>query len=172
MAWDEETRQLQARAALMRRLEPEFPDLSDVALQANVQEWLAPYLAGCTRLAEAGKLDLMAILRDRLGHAHAARLERDLPSHLNLPGGRAQIDYTQPEPVASARAQAFYGMRETPKLAGGRLPLKLALLSPAQRPIAITGDIGGFWKNGWADARKDMRGRYPKHHWPEDGGAG
>jgi len=85
-----------------------------------------------------------------------------------LPGGRAGIDYTQPEPVAAARAQAFYGMRETPKLAGGRVPLKLALLSPAQRPVAITGDIAGFWRTGWADVRKDMRGRYPKHPWPED----
>ena len=69
--------------------------------------------------------------------------------------------------VASARAQAFYGLTETPRLAGGRVPLRLALLSPAGRPVAVTGDLGGFWRGAWADVRRDMRGRYPKHDWPE-----
>jgi ATP-dependent helicase HrpB len=73
-------------------------------------------------------------------------------------------------PLASARAQAFYGMTGTPKLAGGRIPLQLALLSPAGRPIAVTADLAGFWRGGWADARRDMRGRYPRHPWPEDPG--
>jgi len=169
--WTETARQLQARAARLRALDPDFPDLSDETLIAEVQDWLTPYLAGCSRLTDAAKLDLHAIFRDRLGHTNATRLDKDLPTHLTLPGGRALIDYTQPEPTASARAQAFYGLRETPKLAQGRIPLKLALLSPAQRPIAITGDIATFWKSGWPDARKDMRGRYPRHNWPEDGGA-
>ncbi|MBV8870018.1 MAG: ATP-dependent helicase HrpB, partial [Acetobacteraceae bacterium] len=85
-----------------------------------------------------------------------------------LPGGRATVDYTQPVPLASARAQAFYGLRATPRLAGGKVGLSLALLSPAGRPIAVTGDIAAFWRGGWGDARRDMRGRYPKHAWPED----
>jgi ATP-dependent helicase HrpB len=107
------------------------------------------------------------LLRGMLSWEQAARLDRDLPPHLVLPGGRAPIDYTQPVPSAAARAQAFYGLSHTPHLAGGRIKLQLSLLSPAGRPIAITGDLGGFWQGAWADVRRDMRGRYPKHAWPE-----
>ena len=103
-----------------------------------------------------------------IGWERASRLDRELPTHLALPGGRAAVDYTQPVPTASARAQAFYGLAEAPRLAGGRVPLQLALLSPAGRPIAITADLGGFWRGAWADARRDMRGRYPRHNWPEN----
>ena len=112
-----------------------------------------------------------AILRGMLGWERAARLDRELPTHLALPGGRAPVDYTGPVPVASARAQAFYGLRATPLLAGGRVPLQLALLSPAGRPVAITADLAGFWRGAWVDVRKDMRGRYPRHDWPDDPGA-
>jgi ATP-dependent helicase HrpB len=118
-------------------------------------------------LSDVAALDLHAILRGVLGWRHAERLDRDLPTHLALPGGRAAVDYGQPVPLASARAQAFYGLAATPRLAGGRVPLQLALLSPAGRPIAITADLAGFWRGAWADARKDMRGRYPRHDWPE-----
>ena len=86
----------------------------------------------------------------------------------DLPGGQAAVDYTAPVPIAAARAQHFYGLAETPKLAGGRVPLRLSLLSPAGRPIALTADIAGFWRGAWADARRDMRGRYPRHNWPEN----
>jgi ATP-dependent helicase HrpB len=91
-----------------------------------------------------------------------------LPTHLALPGGRAAVDYTQPVPLAEARAQAFYGLTHTPRLAEGRVDLRLALLSPAGRPVAITADLAGFWLGAWADVRKDMRGRYPRHQWPEN----
>src|SRR4029079_16385719 len=94
--------------------------------------------------------------------------DRELPTHLPLPRGRAAVDYTQPVPLAEARAQHFYGLRETPKLAGGRAELRLALLSPAGRPAAITADLAAFWRGAWADVRKDLRGRYPKHHCPDD----
>ena len=152
-------------------MEPDadWPDLSDAGLKAGVQDWLTPYLTGMARLADVDKLDLHAILRGLVPWALAARLDRDLPTHLDLPTGRAAIDYAQSPPLASAKAQAFYGMATTPLLAGGRVPLRLALLSPAGRPIAVTADLGGFWKGAWADARRDMRGRYPKHNWPEDG---
>ena len=171
LPWTDSTRQLQARVALLRAIEPDagWPDLTDAALKASVRHWLPPYLAGVTRLADVARLDLHAILRDRLSWDLASRLDRELPSHLALPGGRAAIDYTQAPPLASAKAQAFYGIASTPLLAGGRLKLRLALLSPAGRPIAVTADLGGFWKGAWADARRDMRGRYPKHRWPEDG---
>lgn len=172
LPWTDATRQLQARVALMEGVEPGvgWPDLTDATLKATVQEWLTPYLAGVTRLSDLEKLDLHAILRGMMSWDMAARLDRDLPTHLALPTGRAGIDYTEAPPLASAKAQAFYGMAATPPLANGRIPLRLALLSPAGRPIAVTADLGGFWKGAWADARRDMRGRYPKHRWPEDGG--
>ena len=165
--WTEAARQLQARAAWLRGIDPAVPDLSDAALAANVAEWLQPHLVGTAKLADAAALDLVALLRGRLGWEGASRLDRDLPTHLALPGGRAAIDYTQPVPVASARAQAFYGQATTPVLAGGRVKLQFALLSPAGRPVAITADLAGFWGGAWADVRRDMRGRYPRHDWPE-----
>ncbi|MBV8913549.1 MAG: ATP-dependent helicase HrpB, partial [Acetobacteraceae bacterium] len=169
LPWTEAARQLQARAALWRAsVDPATPDLSDEALAATTADWLAPYLQSVSRLAGVGTLDLHRMLQAMLGWERTTRLDRELPTHLALPGGRAAIDYTQPIPTASARAQAFYGLDATPTLAGGRIPLQLSLLSPAGRPIAITADLGGFWRGAWADARRDMRGRYPRHDWPEN----
>ena len=169
LPWSEAARQLQARVAVMRGIEPDagWPDLSDEALVAGVTAWLEPAIGGMSRLDELGRLDLVAVLRGLLRWQLAQRLDEALPTHLALPGGRAAVDYTEAVPVASARAQAFYGVGETPVLAGGRVPLRLALLSPAGRPVAITGDLAGFWRSGWADVRRDMRGRYPKHDWPD-----
>ncbi|HTR17149.1 MAG TPA: ATP-dependent helicase HrpB [Acetobacteraceae bacterium] len=172
LPWTEAIRQLQARAALLRGLDPDFPDLSDAALAATVRDWLAPHLLGFSRLADLAGLDLHAVLRGLMSWEQASRLDKELPTHLALAGGRAAVDYTQPVPTASARAQAFYGLAESPKLAGGRIKLQLALLSPAGRPVAITADLAGFWRGGWVDVRKDMRGRYPKHDWPENPGVG
>ena len=171
LPWTDAARGLQARGGLLRGLDPDAPDLSDAGLAATVDEWLAPHLHGIARLADVAALDLHGILRGILGWERAARLDRDLPTHIELPGGRAAVDYTGPVPTASARAQAFYGLAGSPLLAGGRVPLQLALLSPAGRPIAVTGDLAGFWRGGWADARKDMRGRYPRHDWPEHPGS-
>jgi ATP-dependent helicase HrpB len=174
LPWSDAARQFQARVALMRGLEPEggWPDLSDAALAAE-RGWLVAPLVGFSRLADLARLDVAEALRGVLvgredGWARLQRLDRELPTHLPLPKGRAAVDYTQPVPLAEARAQHFYGLRETPKLAGGRVGLRLALLSPAGRPVAITGDLAAFWRGAWADARKDMRGRYPRHDWPED----
>jgi ATP-dependent helicase HrpB len=173
LPWSDTIRQLQARVALMRGVETEpgsdWPDLSDATLKATIHDWLAPFLTGVTRLSDVGKLDLHAILRGKLPWELGARLDKELPTHLPLPNARAAIDYTEGSPLAAAKAQAFYGTATTPLLAGGRIPLRLALLSPAGRPIAVTADLAGFWKGAWADARRDMRGRYPRHHWPEDG---
>ena len=170
LPWTEAARQLQARVGWMHRLDAEpWPDLSDAALTAGVRDWLAPHLLGLARHADLARLDLAKLLRGRLPWALATRLDQELPSEIALPGGRAVVDYTQPVPTASAKAQAFFGMQHTPRLAGGRVGLQLALLSPAGRPVAITADLAGFWRGAWADVRKDMRGRYPKHRWPEDG---
>jgi ATP-dependent helicase HrpB len=145
-----------------------WPASDDDSLIATLDDWLGPHLHGLSRLADLAALDLAVILAGRLDWKLRTRLEKELPTHLPLPGGRAAVDYTQPVPVAAARAQHFYGLAETPRLAGGRVPLRLALLSPAGRPIALTADIAGFWRGAWADARRDMRGRYPRHHWPEN----
>lgn len=168
LPWTDAARQLQARAGLWRGLDPHTPDLSDAALSAEAVEWLEPHLHGIARLSNVAGLDLARLLGERLGWAQARAIDQGLPTHLALPHGRAAIDYLEPVPLASARAQAFYGLSETPLLAGGRVRLRLALLSPAGRPIAITADLAGFWRGAWADARRDMRGRYPRHDWPEN----
>jgi ATP-dependent helicase HrpB len=161
LPWTPAARQMQARVALMRGLEPDiWPDLSD----ANAAVWLEPALAGVLRLSA---VDVEAALRAQLPYPLDRRLEAELPAHLALPGGRAMVDYLQPVPIASARAQAFFGLAETPRLAGGRVKLQLALLSPASRPVAVTADLAGFWAGAWRDVRREMRGRYPKHDWPE-----
>ncbi len=166
--WSDAAINLRARVALMRQIEPDYPDFSQAALAATTEIWLAPYLAGFTNLKAAAALDLVAILRAQMSHHQAQNLDKALPVQLQLPGGAVAIDYTGPVPVASARARNFYGLDETPLLAGGKIALQLALLSPAGRPIAITEDLKKFWRNGWLDARRDMRGRYPKHDWPEN----
>lgn len=168
LPWTENARQLQARAMLLRGIDRDFPDLSDAALATEAGAWLLPHLHGMTRLSDTERLDLHAALRGCLSWQDADRLDRELPTHLALPNGRAAVDYLGPVPVAAARAQAFYGLKSTPKLAGGRIPLQVALLSPAGRPAAITADLEGFWGGAWADVRRDMRGRYPKHSWPEN----
>ncbi len=167
LEWSDAVKNLQARVAVMRGIEDGWPDFSEAALAASVEDWLAPYLAGMKNIREAGTVDLLAVLRGFLGE-RAARLDKALPVALELPGGRVSVDYTGPVPVAAARAKVFYGLDRTPVLAGGRVGLQISLLSPAGRPIAVTGDLAAFWRGGWAEARKDMRGRYPKHDWPEE----
>lgn len=169
LSWTQAARNLQARFKLMHGLEPDiWPASDDESLILDLENWLEPHLHGLTRLADLARLDLAVLLFGRLDWNRKNRLDKELPTHLSLPGGRAQVDYTEPVPIAAARAQYFYGLAETPKLANGRVPLRLALLSPAGRPIALTADIQSFWRGGWADARRDMRGRYPKHKWPEN----
>ena len=146
----------------MRRLEPAagWPDLSDAALAAERADWLAPPLAGMSRLADLPRLDLPAILRGLLPWDLAARLDGELPTHLALPGGRAAIDYTQPVPLAvGPRAGVLWPGRRRRAWPEGRVPLRLALLSPAGRPVAITADLAGFWRGG-------LGRRAPRHARP------
>ena len=166
--WTAAAENLCARVAVMRGLDGTWPDFSRAALAATAQAWLAPYLAGMTNLREARAVDLHQALRGQLSHEQAVRLDKELPPEIRLKNGVIRVDYSGPVPVASARAHVFYGTDTTPKLAAGRVKLQLALLSPAGRPIAITADLASFWRGGWLDARRDMRGRYPKHDWPEE----
>jgi ATP-dependent helicase HrpB len=167
LPWDEAARELQARAAVLRGIEAGVADLGDAALGEDGGAWLAPFLVGMTRLADVARVDLVGALRGRLGWEAAGRLDALLPGFVALPGGRAVVSYEGGEAVARARAQAFYGLDGTPVLAGGRVSLRVALLSPAGRVVAVTGDLAGFWRGGWADVRREMRGRYPRHDWPE-----
>jgi ATP-dependent helicase HrpB len=168
--WTSGARQVQARIGWMRRAEGEaWPDPSDATLAATARDWLAPHLHGRTRLAELRGLDLAALLLEALPWERRRALDAALPARLPLPAGRsAAIDYAREVPTLEARAQHLFGLAALPPLAGGRVPLQVALLSPAGRPVAVTGDLAGFWKGSWADVRREMRGRYPKHPWPED----
>lgn len=170
LRWSDAARQFQARIGWMRRAEGEaWPDLSDATLAATARDWLAPYCAGRTKLSELGTLDLHEVLAGTLPYEQRRALDAALPARLALPGGRsAAIDYAREVPTLEARAQHLFGLARLPPLAGGRVPLQAALLSPAGRPIAVTGDLAGFWSGSWAEVRKEMRGRYPKHAWPED----
>ena len=172
--WTTDARNWQARAALARAhgIGPaDLPPIDDAALAGTITPLLAEAIrsAGATRLADLARaIDVAALLRARLGRDGVAQLDRALPQAVALPGGRAAIDYGAPTPTASARAQAFYGLDRHPLVADGRVKLAVALLSPAGRPIAVTGDLHAFWRTGWADARRDMRGRYPRQDWPEE----
>jgi len=168
--WTEAAKQFRARIALLRATEGEaWPDLTDATLAATAADWLAPHLHGRTKLAEAKGLDLLAALRGMLPWEMQKRLDAALPARVELPGGRsAAIDYDRETPTLEARAQHLYGLDGLPPLAGGRVPLQVALLSPAGRPVAVTGDLAGFWRGSWKDVRKEMRGRYPRHDWPEE----
>ncbi|MFT8245722.1 ATP-dependent helicase HrpB [Roseomonas sp. BN140053] len=170
LPWTDAARRLRARVGWARRVEGEpWPDLGDAALAAGAAEWLAPHLHGMTRLGELKALDLHAVLSGLLPWPLRKRLDAELPDRLDLPGGRsAAVDYDRDPPTLEARAQHLFGLASLPKLLGGRVPLQVALLSPAGRPVAVTADLAGFWGGAWADVRKDMRGRYPKHAWPEN----
>ena len=146
-----------------------WPDWSDKALVASLDEWLAPYLAGATGAADLQGLDLAVVLRSQLPWPVGADLDRLAPTQWGLPNGRrVAIDYRGDTPAVAVRVQQVFGVREHPTVADGRVPLQLQLLSPADRPIQITSDLPGFWTGSWADVRKDMAGRYPKHDWPLD----
>lgn len=170
LGWTDAARALQARAAFLRRALPEedVPDLSDDALAADLDAWLGPRLYGLSTLAQAAAVDLVPALEERFG-AWAARLAELAPTHLVVAtGSRIRIDYAGAEPTASVRLQECFGMLGTPRVARGRVPVRLQLLSPAMRPVQITSDLASFWREGYPAVRKELRGRYPRHEWPED----
>ncbi|MFN9335892.1 MAG: ATP-dependent helicase HrpB [Alphaproteobacteria bacterium] len=170
LPWNDAARQTRARIGWMRQVEGDaWPNLSDEALIVSVLDWLAPHLSGLTRLQELAGLDLAQILLGLLPWEARRVLDQALPARLALPPGRSgAIDYSRDVPTLEARAQHLFGLPGLPLLAGGRVALQVALLSPAGRPIAITGDLAAFWAGSWAEVRKEMRGRYPKHAWPEN----
>ena len=174
MPWTKELQQWRARVMLVRQYAvaapAPWPDLSDAALAASLEAWAAPWIAGVTRREHFAKLDLSSALRSFVTHAQGVILEREAPTHFKVPSGSAvPIDYLDGEiPTLSVRLQELFGLHETPAVACGRLPLLLKLLSPAGRPVQITRDLVSFWQRGYHEVKKDLKGRYPKHYWPDD----
>jgi ATP-dependent helicase HrpB len=174
LPWTPELRQWQARVMLMRQYalaSPEpWPDLSDTALAATLEEWAPPWISGFTRREHFARMDLGNALRARLTYAQGVIVDKEAPTHFTVPSGSAiSIDYLDGEiPTLSVRLQEMFGLNQTPSIAAGRLPLLLKLLSPARRPVQITRDLVSFWNRGYHEVKKDLKGRYPKHYWPED----
>ena len=183
LPWDRDARDLQARMEFVRRAAGEtttsrggdadatgWPAVSDDALVASLDAWLPAWLDGITRRDHLSRLPLVDALRGMLTWEQQRELDRLAPTHLQVPSGsRIRIDYLDDSaPVVSVRLQEVFGLEETPRLGGGRVPVTFKLLSPAQRPVQVTRDLAGFWRGSYADVRKDMRGRYPKHYWPEN----
>jgi len=171
LPWTDHARQLQNRIQFLHHhLGGDWPDVSDEALLDALEDWLLPHVYGMKRADDLRQLNLPQILRDRLTYDQRDQLGEWAPTHVTVPSGYDRpIDYSDPEdPVLAVRLQELFGRTETPRIAGGRVPLTLHLLSPAQRPVQITQDLKGFWNDTYYDVRKDMRGRYPKHYWPED----
>ena len=168
LRWTDAARSLRQRVAFLHRsLGDPWPDWSTGALASTLDEWLAPYLPGATGRGDLDRLDLVMVLRSQLPWSVGSRLDDLAPERLELPSGRAvPIEYSGEQPDASVRVQDLFGVVEHPT-AGG-VPIRLHLLSPADRPIQVTSDLPGFWAGSWADVRKDMAGRYPKHQWPID----
>ena len=171
LPWSREARDLQARVAFVRRLGGAFerwPDLSDAALAASLVEWLAPWLDGVTRREHLARIPLLDALLARLSWDERRELDVLAPSQLAVPSGsRVRIDYLD-APTVSVRLQEVFGLEATPRIGGGRVPITFKLLSPAQRPVQVTRDLASFWRGAYAEVRKDLRGRYPKHYWPEN----
>ena len=179
LPWNAASRRLLARlrfvaeqVATRRATAPagEFPAFDDAALCAEPDSWLAPYLAGCKSLAQLSEPVLMEALLSRLTRAQRAIVDAWAPTHVVVPTGtRIAVDYEDENaPCIEVRMQEVFGLADTPRIANGTVPLTLKLLSPARRPMQITRDLAGFWRGSYAEVRRDMRGRYPRHYWPED----
>lgn len=171
LPWSRTQRQLRDRVLFLRRVEgDEWPDLSDPALARRAVDWLAPFLTGKTALSQIGADDLAGALDALVPWHLRKRLDTEAPTHFTAPSGsNVPIDYEAEEgPKLSIRVQELFGLATHPTIAGGRVPLVIELLSPAHRPVQVTRDLPGFWRGSYADVKTEMRGRYPKHPWPDN----
>lgn len=171
LSWTRDARDLQARIEFVRKLDSaQWPEVSDAGLAAHPETWLAPWLDGITRKEHLARISLIDVLRSLLTWEQQRTLDSLAPTHLEVPtGSRIRIDYLDPSaPVIAVRLQEVFGLDDTPRIGGGRIPVTFKLLSPAHRPVQVTRDLASFWRGSYAEVRKDMRGRYPKHYWPEN----
>jgi ATP-dependent helicase HrpB len=169
LPWNEGARRLRERITFLQTLGSGFPDVSDRALTEALEQWLGPRILERSRLADLEGMDLSGALLDLLSHEQRAALDRLAPTHLTVPSGsRVPLDYGDPhQPVLAVRLQELFGLGDTPRVGAGAVPVTLHLLSPAGRPVQVTRDLAGFWRTTYFEVRKDLKGRYPKHHWPE-----
>jgi ATP-dependent helicase HrpB len=172
LGWDSAARQLQGRVGLLGLAFPEegWPCLEDERLRADLEEWLAPCLWGVRSRRDLAAVDIGAALRTLLSREQLRLLEERAPTHITVPSGhRVEIDYRPgAEPVLAVKLQEMFGLADTPAIACGRVKLLLHLLSPAGRPVQVTRDLKNFWENGYREVKRELRGRYPKHPWPDD----
>ncbi|SEB47770.1 ATP-dependent helicase HrpB [Pseudomonas saponiphila] len=175
LPWTPELRQWQARVSLLRQLdladkgESQWPDVSDGALLEGLEQWLQPYLGKVSRLSHFANLELASIVHNLLPWPLPQRLDELAPHHLTVPSGSSiRLDYSEQPPILAVRLQELFGLSDTPRIAGGRQVVKLHLLSPARRPVQVTQDLANFWRSTYAEVKKDLKGRYPKHYWPDD----
>jgi ATP-dependent helicase HrpB len=174
LPWDRETRNLQARLEFVRRLErgtpTGWPTSDDATLLEQLEQWLPAWLEGMTRAEHLARVELAEALLARLSGVQRRALDELAPRELAVPSGsRIRVDYVDDNaPCIAVRLQEVFGLAATPRIGGGAVPVTFKLLSPAQRPVQITRDLAGFWKSSYLEVRKEMRGRYPKHHWPDN----
>lgn len=177
LPWSDVLQQWRARAMSVRRWMPEsgLPDLSDATLLATLEEWLRPAFAGKTRLEALSEEALSEALKSRLEWAQRQLIDRHAPARIAVPSGmERRIDYAIDEeglphpPVLAVKLQELFGLAETPRIADGRIPLTLHLLSPGGRPLQVTQDLKNFWSVTYPEVKKEMKGRYPRHPWPDD----
>ncbi len=173
LPWGKEATSLRARSEWLRLQElvgDDWPNLSDERLLENLEQWLGPFLTGITRRSHLERLELAQMLHALFSYNQLSLLNRLAPTHHTVPtGSRLPLDYTAgKQPVLAVRLQEMFGETDSPTVAGGKVKVLLHLLSPAHRPLAVTGDLSSFWRNAYPEVRKEMRGRYPKHYWPED----
>jgi ATP-dependent helicase HrpB len=172
LPWTDGSTSFRAQVMFLQRLLPEegWPDLSDNALLAGLETWLLPYLAGISRKSHLDRLDMLAIIKALVPYELQRQMDGLAPRRIEVPSGsHVTIDYeTEGDPILRVRLQEMFGLAKTPSIARGRAHLRIELLSPAGRPLAVTQSLETFWTNGYPDVRAHMRGRYPKHSWPED----
>jgi ATP-dependent helicase HrpB len=170
LPWTEHAARVRERLTFLHLTLPDWPAVDDDALLGSLDAWLAPFLGGVRRLEELRGPGMEEILLCIVPWERRGSLNELAPTHLEVPSGsRIAIDYSQPaQPVLAARLQELFGMTETPRLAAGRVPVTIHLLSPARRPVQVTRDLASFWKSGYFEVRKELKGRYPKHYWPDD----
>jgi ATP-dependent helicase HrpB len=154
----------------MHQSDSRWPDVTEPTLIAHLSDWLSPHLYGLKSRNDLQKLHLVSILEGMLSWEQRRELEDSAPTHITVPSGsRVPVDYSDPTaPALSVRLQEMFGLEDTPRIARGKVPLTLNLLSPAQRPVQVTRDLASFWRHAYFEVKKDLKGRYPKHYWPDD----
>lgn len=170
LPWTRIARQLQQRVMFLNRFDEAWPDMRDETLLTTLEKWLGPHLYGLKSKGAIARLNLTSILEEMLTWEQRRWLDEYAPTHIQVPSGsRIPVDYSVGEsPALSVRLQEMFGLADTPRIAKGRVPVTLYLLSPAQRPVQVTKDLASFWRDAYFEVKKDLKGRYPKHYWPDD----